>query len=95
MWIAANRDECAFEEPESFRLDRDPQKNLLWGAGIHVCPGAHLARLEMRLLIEEVLSQTARLTIDPKQTAQLAVYPASGFQSLPLKIQPRIALVAV
>lgn len=38
-WIAANRDGRVFADPEIFRLDRDPTANLLYGAGIHVCPG--------------------------------------------------------
>jgi len=95
MWMAANRDERAFEEPESFRLDRDPRKNLLWGAGIHVCPGAPLARLEMRVFMEELLSQTARMTIDPKKTAKLAIYPASGFERLPLEMKAKTILMPV
>jgi len=95
MWMAANRDERVFEELESFRLDRDPQKNLLWGAGVHVCPGAPLARLEMRVFMEELLSQTARLTIDQKQTATLATYPASGFERLPLELKAKTILMSV
>src|SRR5690606_1907000 len=49
LWIAANRDEQVFDEPGEVRLDRDPRPNLLYGAGIHVCPGAPLARLELRV----------------------------------------------
>jgi cytochrome P450 len=87
MWISANRDECVFEKPEEFRLDRDPGKNLLYGAGIHVCPGAPLARLELRVFMEELLSRTGEITIVPEKAATFAVYPASGFATLPLKIK--------
>ena len=52
IWISANRDGRVFEDPEAFRLDRDPAANLLYGAGIHVCPGAPLARMEMRVAME-------------------------------------------
>ncbi|MDW5375620.1 cytochrome P450 [Halomonas sp. HP20-15] len=41
LWGSANRDEAVFGDPEEFRLDRDPSLNLLYGAGIHVCPGRH------------------------------------------------------
>lgn len=87
IWISANRDEQVFEDPDSFRLDRDPAKNLLYGAGIHACPGAPLARLELRIFVEELLSHTARLALLPQENATLAVYPASGFASLPLRIE--------
>lgn len=86
IWIAANRDESVFEDPDSFRLDRDPSKNLLYGAGIHACPGAPLARLELRVIAEELLSRTAKLTSVPERPPTLAVYPASGFAVLPLRI---------
>jgi cytochrome P450 len=85
-WVSANRDGCVFDEPEIFRLDRDPAANLLYGAGIHVCPGAPLARLEMRVAMEELLSQTSWLELIPDQAPVKAVYPASGFSSLPLRI---------
>jgi cytochrome P450 len=49
MWDSANRDEAEFGDTDEFRLDRDPAKNLLYGAGIHVCPGAPLARLNYAL----------------------------------------------
>jgi len=88
MWIAANRDESAFEEPDSFRLDRDPSKNLLWGAGIHACPGAALARLEMRVFMEELLLRTAEIRLAEEKTLTLAVYPASGFANLQVRVRP-------
>lgn len=87
MWASANRDEAVFGDPDAFRLDRDPSQNLLYGAGIHVCPGAPLARLELRILLEELLRHTQRLELVPHQAPQTAVYPASGFASLPLRIQ--------
>lgn len=87
MWIAANRDERVFEAPDSFRLDRDPSKNLLWGAGIHACPGARLARLEMRVFIEELLAATTELSLIQEKKPTLAGYPASGFAILPLQFR--------
>lgn len=85
-WIAANRDASVFGEADTFRLDRDPAGNLLYGAGIHVCPGAPLARMELRLVMEELLRQTSRISPVPGIPATLAVYPASGFATLPLRI---------
>jgi cytochrome P450 len=86
MWMSANRDERVFENPDSFRLDRDQSKNLLYGAGIHWCPGAPLARLELRIFMEELLSRTVQMAPVHDNPPKLAVYPASGFDILPLKI---------
>ncbi|HSN31426.1 MAG TPA: cytochrome P450 [Ideonella sp.] len=84
-WVAANRDERAFDDALAFRPERDPSANLLYGAGIHVCPGAPLARMELRVAIEELLAATAR--IEPADApASLAAYPASGFVALPLRL---------
>lgn len=85
-WISANRDEGVFDDPDSFRLDRDPDKNLLYGAGIHFCPGAPLARLELRVFIEELLARTRGVAAVPEKPATLAVYPAGGFATLPLRV---------
>jgi cytochrome P450 len=85
-WISANRDGRVFEAPDTFRLDRDPAKNLLYGAGIHVCPGAPLARMELRVVIEELLGRTTAIEPAPDKSPTNAIYPASGFSTLPLRI---------
>lgn len=86
-WISANRDPRAFEHPDAFCLDRDPTKNLLWGAGIHICPGAPLARMEMRVVIEELLKRTTGVALAPGKTPVKAVYPASGFASVEVELR--------
>jgi cytochrome P450 len=85
-WIAANRDPAVFDHPDTFRLDRASASNLLYGAGIHVCPGAPLARLELRIVLEELLAAT--LQIEPREGASpaLAAPPASGYTTLPVHI---------
>lgn len=86
IWVSANRDARVFDEPDRFRLDRDPAHNLLYGAGIHVCPGAPLASLELRVLMEELLRRTRRIEPVPDKPPTLAVHPASGFSELRLRI---------
>jgi cytochrome P450 len=86
MWASANRDEAVFGDPDEFRLDRDASTNLLYGAGIHVCPGAPLARLELRVLMEELLSATDWIDRDTATETVNAVYPASGFARVPVII---------
>ncbi len=87
IWASANRDEAVFGDPDEFRLDREPQLNLLYGAGIHVCPGAPLARLELRVVMEELLGRTRRIALLADQQPVKAFFPASGFSSLPLHIE--------
>lgn len=86
-WVAANRDARAFEDPDAFRIERDPSRNLLYGAGIHVCPGAPLARLELRLLMEELLMRTTRIELPPGDAPTRAVYPDAGYASLRIRMQ--------
>jgi cytochrome P450 len=87
IWIAANRDGRVFEDPDTFRLDRDPALNLLYGAGIHICPGAPLARMELRVVMEELLARTAAIEPAPGKLPSNAVYPSSGFASLPVRVR--------
>lgn len=87
IWISANRDGRIFEDPEAFRMDRDPAANLLYGAGMHVCPGAPLAHMEMRVAMEELLARTTRIEPIPDRPPTSAVYPASGFATLSLRIR--------
>jgi cytochrome P450 len=71
LWGAANRDPAVFECPEEFRLDRaNHSKHVAFGAGVHRCVGAPLARLEMKVVLEEVLRRmpAAQLT-DPDSVA--------------------------
>lgn len=79
MWASANRDERAFGEPHEFQLGRNPDENLLYGAGIHACPGASLARLELRVFMEELLLHTEWIGREPDRRPVTAVYPAGGF----------------
>ncbi|WP_367067960.1 cytochrome P450 [Oryzisolibacter sp. LB2S] len=85
-WIAANRDPRVFGDADAFRIDRDPELNLLYGAGIHVCPGAPLARLELRILMEEVLARTTRITLDTSHAPTRAVAPDAGWATLRLTL---------
>jgi cytochrome P450 len=57
---SANRDEIVFERSMEFDIRRDPNPHLSFGHGLHYCLGANLARLEMRVIFEELLSRFAR-----------------------------------
>ena len=54
---SANRDACVFERTDEFDINRKPNPHLGFGQGVHYCLGANLARLELRVLYEELLSR--------------------------------------
>jgi cytochrome P450 len=56
---SANRDERAFERPKEFDVARDPNPHVGFGHGLHYCLGASLARLEIRVTLEELLPRFA------------------------------------
>lgn len=85
-WVAANRDPAVFKNADQFMLDRDQSENLLYGAGLHVCPGEALARMELVVVIRCLLQYSQELTLPEEQPAQLAKYPMSGYASLPIKL---------
>jgi cytochrome P450 len=62
FWEAsANRDEYVFADPFRFALDRDPNPHLGFGHGIHHCLGANLARLEIRVVLDELAARVATI----------------------------------
>ena len=64
--FSANRDPAVFEDPDTFRLDRDPAeraRHMAFGAGAHFCPGAWTARLEARVAIEALARRVPGLRL--------------------------------
>lgn len=85
IWASANRDPGVFEDADHYRPDRDQSSNLLYGAGIHVCPGAALARMQLGVMIDEVLSGISQFTLAPDCEPVHAIYPAGGLASLEIR----------
>lgn len=85
LWTSANRDETVFgRDPGRFNLNRNPEDNLLYGKGIHACPGAPLARMELGMLLDELLNQTTQIEVVAGEQAVQARYPSSGYSQLAL-----------
>ncbi|MEO1969183.1 MAG: cytochrome P450 [Sphingomonadaceae bacterium] len=84
-YVAANHDPEQFENPRAFDAGRSPNRHLAFGAGAHQCLGLHLARLEMRILFEELLDriETVELAGDPARAKSTFV---GGLKRLPLRI---------
>jgi cholest-4-en-3-one 26-monooxygenase len=58
LFAAGNFDERAFDEPNTFNLAREKNPHLSFGRGPHQCLGKHVASLEMKILLEELLQRT-------------------------------------
>lgn len=84
LWASANRDEATFGDPDRFCPQENAPKNLLYGAGIHVCPGAPLARMELNVFMEELLKQVNMIDMVEGQPPERAAFPTGGFNHLPL-----------
>lgn len=85
-YASGNRDEAVFEQPFEFRPDRSPNKHISFGFGAHVCLGQHLARLELRIFMEELLPRLKSLSLDgvPSMTASWFV---NGPSALPIRFE--------
>jgi len=65
LYQSANRDETVFEAPDEFRLDRNPNPHLGFGIGPHFCLGANLARLEIKIVFEELFRRLRDIRVKP------------------------------
>jgi cytochrome P450 len=83
--MSANRDERVFDAPFRFDVRRSPNPHLGFGHGVHYCLGANLARLEIRVMFEELLARFAELHVDgaPAWTRDNRLY---GLKSLPVRL---------
>ncbi len=88
---SANRDETVFDQPDDFRLDRpDPRAHVAFGGGPHVCPGASLARLEARVMLEVFCDLVGEVALAPGHVRhKVPVFWANGPAALPVTIVAR------
>ena len=83
---SGNRDEAVFEDPMEFRVDRSPNRHLAFGYGAHLCLGQHLAKMEMRILFEELMPRLKSLEFAGQPTRAEAAF-VSGPKHLPIRYQ--------
>lgn len=81
FWPSVNRDEKVFDDPDGYRPVENAAANLLYGSGIHVCPGAPLARLQLGIFTDELLRRTNTVELSAR-LPERATYPAGGFSAL-------------
>ena len=64
-WASADRDEGEFERPDEFDLDRSPNRHIAFGAGPHRCAGSNLARMNLRIALEELVERLRNVRVQP------------------------------
>ena len=88
-WASANRDPDVFPEPDYFDIERQLDRHLAFGIGIHFCLGAPLARLEARLATEAILHRIQYLAPDPDGVVERVDNPLfRGLKHYPLIFEP-------
>jgi cytochrome P450 family 142 subfamily A polypeptide 1 len=86
MYASANRDERVFENPNRFDVARNPNPHIAFGIGAHFCLGANLARMELRVMFEQMLSRMRGLRrADERAPRYVATAFARGLASLPVE----------
>lgn len=86
---SGNRDERVFPDPERFDMDRDTSKLISFGHGPHHCIGSALARLEMRIALEEIGALVSGYEIDMARARRVHSPHQRGFASLPCVVSHR------
>jgi cytochrome P450 len=81
---AANRDPTAFPEADRVLLDRKENRHAAFGLGIHRCVGSNLARMEIRVALEEWLKRIAEFRLDPKAPVAWSQGTVRGPRRLPV-----------
>ena len=84
LTAAGNRDERHFDEPDRFDIHRVIDHHLSFGYGIHFCLGSHLARLEGRVALDEVLERFPTWEIDWEHAVQAHTTTVRGWEQLPV-----------
>jgi cytochrome P450 len=85
LYQSANRDSDVFDNPDTFQLDRRPNKHIAFGYGPHMCIGQHLAKLELRIMFEELIPRidSVEVTGDRKVVQTNFV---GGLKNLPVSL---------
>jgi cytochrome P450 len=86
MWYpSANHDEEVFERPFDFDIRRNPNDHLSFGTGRHVCLGASLARLEVRVVFEELLKRVSSVEVTGEPDRLRSNF-INGIKHLPVRV---------
>lgn len=90
FYPSANRDEDVFGDPFTFRIDRDPNPHLGFGIGEHVCLGAHLARMEIQIVMQRLAERAELLEPDGEMQRVRSSF-VGGIKHMPVRWKLRAA----
>jgi cytochrome P450 family 142 subfamily A polypeptide 1 len=89
LYPSANRDPRAFDEPDTFDVTRSGNRHVAFGFGSHFCLGAHLARLEIRVMFEEILRRMPDWElVDPEEPKIIPATFARAFDRIRIRFTP-------
>ncbi|MCU1652149.1 MAG: cytochrome [Pseudonocardia sp.] len=88
MLCSANRDATQFHEPDAMRIDRTPNRHLTFGSGPHRCLGSHLARIELRIALEELHRRIPDYALDPNEPPTVLPSQVRGVARMPIVFTP-------
>ena len=86
-WTSANRDENVFGDSDAYRPERNAPHNLVYGTGIHACPGRPLATMELVVAVEALLKATALIDPAPDAAPERETYPLGGWRRVPVRLR--------
>ena len=86
-WTSANRDESVFGDPDAYRPERNAAHNLVYGIGIHACPGRPLATMELVVATQVLLRATSCLEPAADAVPVRETYPLGGWRSVPVRLR--------
>jgi cytochrome P450 len=88
LWASGNRDEREFPDPDRFDIHRRARRILSFGAGPHMCLGAHVARMEARVMLEELLARIPEYRVMEDRVVRLRSELFQGITALPIEFDP-------
>jgi cytochrome P450 len=86
LFQSGNRDEDVFDEPDVFNIDRRPNKHIAFGYGPHMCIGQHLAKLELRIIFEELLPRIKGIELIGERKVVQTNF-VGGLRNLPVRLE--------
>jgi len=94
LYPSANRDEAVFDDPETFDITRSPNPHMAFGFGAHFCLGNQLARLELRVMVERLLTRLPdlHLAVDRAELPRRKANFISGIEEMPVEFAPTAPL---
>jgi cytochrome P450 len=84
LWASANRDEREFPNADRFDIHRKAPRILTFGSGAHSCLGAHVAQMEGRVMLEELLALAPEYEVDLEGSRRICSEVFRGFRTLPI-----------